>query len=120
MTTVLLGGIGKGEVASLLRTMDDGGLDVRITNDMDAAMKLRAGQADYYFGTCHTGAGASLGVLIGLLGSDKCVTFRRSTGSEESIRQALDEGKVAFGFPVDQIDKLVPALVKGIRERTER
>jgi hypothetical protein len=84
---------------------------------MDAAMKLRSGQADYYFGTCHTGAGASLGVLVGILGSDKCMTFKRGVGSEETIRQALDEGRVAFGFSIDQVDKVVPVLVKSIQAR---
>jgi hypothetical protein len=117
---ILLGGVGKSEVASKLREIGDEGLEVKITNDMDAAMKLRAGQADYFLGTCHTGAGGSLGVLVGLLGNDKCMTFRRGLAREEIVRDALDEGKVAFGFSVDQIDQVVPALVRGIRERAEQ
>lgn len=117
-TRVLLGGVGKSEVASKIREIGDSGLEVKVTNDMDAAMKLRSGQADYFLGTCHTGAGASLGVLVGLLGGDKCMTFRRGLASEEAVRQALDDGKVAFGFSVDQIDKVVPALVHGIREKS--
>ena len=52
---ILLGGVGKSDVASKIREIGEEGLDVTITNDMDAAMKLRAGQADYFFGTCHTG-----------------------------------------------------------------
>ena len=119
-TRILLGGVGKSDVASRIRELGEEGLEVKITNDMDAAMKLRAGQADYFFGTCHTGAGGSLGVLVGLLGSDKCMTFRRGLAREEIVRDALDEGKVAFGFSVDQIDKVVPALLAGIRGREER
>lgn len=115
---VLLGGVGKNEVASKIREIGDADLEVKVTNDMDAAMKLRSGQADYFFGTCHTGAGASLGVLVGLLGGDRCMTFRRGLASEEAVRQALDDGKVAFGFSVDQIDKVVPALVRGIRDKS--
>ena len=117
MTTILLGGVGKSEVASKIKELGTEGLEVRVTNDMDAAMKLRAGQADYYFGTCHTGAGASLGVLVGLLGSDKCLTFRRGLARDDVVMQALEDGKVAFGFSVDQIDKVVPALLKGIQGR---
>jgi hypothetical protein len=119
-TRILLGGVGKSDVASKIREIGDEGLEAKITNDMDAAMKLREGQAEYFFGTCHTGAGGSLGVLVGLLGNDKCMTFRRGLAREEIIRDALDEGKVAFGFSVDQIDQVVPALVRGIREREEQ
>jgi len=114
---ILLGGVGKSEVASKIKELGTEGLEVKATNDMDAAMKLRSGQADYYFGTCHTGAGASLGVLVGMLGNDKCMTFRRGLAKEEVVREALEEGKVAFGFSVDQIDKVVPVLVEGIRRR---
>jgi hypothetical protein len=114
---ILLGGVGKSEVASKIKELGAEGLEVKATNDMDAAMKLRSGQADYYFGTCHTGAGASLGVLVGMLGNDKCMTFRRGLAKEEAVRDALDEGKVVFGFSIDQIDKVVPVLVEGIRQR---
>lgn len=114
---ILLGGVGKSEVASRIKEIGDEGLEVKATNDMDAAMKLRAGQADYYFGTCHTGAGASLGVLVGLLGNDKCMTFRRGLAKEEVVKEALDGGKVAFGFSIDQIDRVVPVLIEGIRQR---
>jgi hypothetical protein len=48
------------------------------------------------------------------------MTFRRGLAREETVRDALDEGKVAFGFSVDQIDKVVPALLAGIREREEK
>lgn len=116
---ILLGGIGKREVASKIKEIGEEGLEVKATNDMDAAMKLRAGQADYYFGTCHTGAGASLGVLVGLLGNDKCMTFRRGLAKPEAVKEALDEGKVAFGFSTDQIDKVVPVLVEGVRQREQ-
>ena len=116
-TKILLGGVGKREVASKIKELGSEGLEVGITNDMDAAMKLRAGQADYYFGTCHTGAGGSLGVLVGLLGSEKCMTFRRGLAREEVVTDALDDGKVAFGFSIDQIEQVVPVLVQGIRQR---
>lgn len=114
---IILGGVGKSEVASKIKEFGTEGLEVNATSDMDAAMKLRAGQADYYFGTCHTGAGASLGVLVGILGSDRCKTFGRRLAKEEDVREALEGGKVAFGFSTDQIDKIVPVLVEEIRNR---
>lgn len=59
MTKILTGGVGKTEVAHTVSGLALDGLEITVSNDMDAAMKLRAGQADYYLGTCHTGAGAS-------------------------------------------------------------
>lgn len=118
MTTILVGGVAKGEVASAIRDSGENGLDVKVSNDMEAAAKLRSGEADYYFGTCHTGAGGALGVLTGILGDDKVETFGRGVGDEERIRKSLEEGRVAFGFSTDQVETVVPALLKGISGRS--
>jgi hypothetical protein len=114
MTKILTGGIGKTEVAGIVSKLDLDGLDVVVSSDMDAAMKLRAGQADYYLGTCHTGAGASLGVLLGLVGASKCHTFGRSVPTEEEITALLAEGKTVFGFAIDQIDIIAPRMARAI------
>lgn len=59
MTKILTGGVGKAEVTDTVKKLGLDGIEIVASNDMDAAMKLRGGQADYYLGTCHTGAGAS-------------------------------------------------------------
>jgi hypothetical protein len=115
MTKILVGGVGKADVAKRLEEI--GGLEVVVTNDMDAATRLMAGQADYYIGTCHTGAGGSLGVLVGLLGAARCFTFGRGQATEAEAEAAIAEGKVAFGFSIDQIDQVVPILAGAIHER---
>ncbi|GAB2462352.1 DUF2620 family protein [Xylanimonas ulmi] len=107
---IIAGGVGKAQVADALRSMLRPHDTITVSSDMDAALKLRTGDADYYLGTCHTGAGASLGVLVGLLGADKCHTFGRAALTAEDIEAQLSAGKVAFGFSVDQIDDAVPAL----------
>ncbi len=117
MTTVLVGGVGKKDVATALGAVGDPGLRVVVSNDMDAAMQLKGGQADYFVGTCHTGAGASLGVLVALLGRDKCHTFGRTVPSLQDVTAALDAGKVAFGFSIDQVDKIVPTIAQALRDR---
>lgn len=116
---IIAGGVGKVAVGKTLESIKRPEDTVIVSTDMDAAMKLRTGAVDYYFGTCHTGAGASLGVLVGLLGSDKCHTFGRSIPSEAAIDNAVDRGAVAFGFSIDQIDSVVPALYKAIVAKTE-
>ncbi|MEV7404540.1 DUF2620 domain-containing protein [Streptomyces sp. NPDC091267] len=117
MTKILTGGVGKAEVTAAIRQLGIDSLDVVASSDMDAAMKLRVGQADYYLGTCHTGAGASLGVLVGLMGSAVCHTFGRSVPTEEQIAALLADGKKVFGFSMDQIDAVAPLMARAIAAR---
>lgn len=118
MTKILTGGIGKSEVADAVAGLGLTGVDVVVSSDMDAALALRSGQGDYFLGTCHTGAGASLGVLVGLLGSADCHTFGRAVPGAEQIEALLDEGKRVFGFALDQLDAVAPALARAIAART--
>lgn len=118
MTIILTGGVGKAEVADAVERLAPAGVEVVVCNDMDAATRLRAGRADYFLGTCQTGAGASLGVLVGLMGSAVCHTFGRSVPSEGEINALLDQGKKVFGFAVDQIDAVTPKLAGAIAART--
>ncbi|WP_052864938.1 DUF2620 family protein [Streptomyces niger] len=114
MTKILTGGVGKAQVAETVQKLALDGVDVVVSSDMDAAMKLRAGQADYYLGTCHTGAGASLGVLLGLLGSGACHTFGRSVPTEDEVTALIGDGKKVFGFGMDQIDAAAPVIARAI------
>ena len=117
MTKILTGGVGKAEVATAVLRLGLDGVDISVSDDMEAAMQLRTGRADYYLGTCHTGAGASLGVLVGLMGGQACHTFGRSVPSDDEIGALLADGKRAFGFSLDQIDVLAPALARAMADR---
>ncbi|MEU7185520.1 DUF2620 family protein [Streptomyces sp. NPDC039022] len=117
MTTILTGGVGKAKVADAVERLALAGVEVEVSNDMEAAARLRAGRADYFLGTCQTGAGASLGVLVGLMGSAVCHTFGRSVPSAGEINALLDQGKKVFGFAVDQIDAITPTLAGAIVAR---
>ncbi|MEU6388861.1 DUF2620 domain-containing protein [Streptomyces sp. NPDC046939] len=118
MTKILTGGVGKVEVADTVKGLGLDGVEVTVSSDMDAAMKLRAGQADYFLGTCHTGAGASLGVLVGLMGQPACHTFGRGVPTEEEVDALLADGKKVFGFSMDQIDRIAPLLARAIAARS--
>ncbi|WP_066950744.1 DUF2620 domain-containing protein [Streptomyces lushanensis] len=117
MTKILTGGVGRTEVADTVSTLALDGLEITVSNDMDAARRLRAGRADYYLGTCHTGAGASLGVLVGLLGQPLCHTFGRSVPTEDQVTALLADGKKVFGFALDQIDVVAPVMARAIAAR---
>ncbi|MFI0241230.1 DUF2620 domain-containing protein [Streptomyces sp. NPDC016845] len=118
MTKILTGGVGKVEVADTVKGLGLDGVEIVVSSDMDAAMKLRAGQADYFLGTCHTGAGASLGVLVGLMGQPACHTFGRGVPTEEEVEALLADGKKVFGFSMDQIDRIAPLLARAIAARS--
>jgi hypothetical protein len=117
MAKILIGGVGKTEVADTVSGLGLDDVQVAVSNDMEAAVTLRTGRADYYLGTCHTGAGASLGVLVGLVGAAKCHTFGRSVPSQEEVRALLEEGKTVFGFAIDQIDTVSPLVARAIAAR---
>ncbi|MFF6908996.1 DUF2620 domain-containing protein [Streptomyces sp. NPDC012389] len=117
MTKILTGGVGKVEVARSIDSLGIDSLDVAASSDIDAAMKFRTGQADYYLGTCHTGAGASLGVLVGLMGSAACHTFGRGVPDAAEIDALLADGKKVFGFSMDQIDTVAPLMARAIAAR---
>ncbi|WP_314177050.1 DUF2620 domain-containing protein [Streptomyces winkii] len=120
MTKILTGGVGKSQVAETLGELGIDGLEVALSSDMEAAMKLRAGQADYYLGTCHTGAGASLGVLLGVLGSGTCHTFGRAIPTGAEVAELLENGTKVFGFAMDQIPEVAPVIARAIAEHTAR
>jgi hypothetical protein len=114
MIKILAGGVGKTEVARTVAQVAPETVEVAVSSDMDAAVQLRAGQADYYLGTCHTGAGASLGVLVGLMGKPACHTFGRSVPTEAEVKALLTDGKKVFGFALDQIDTVAPVIARAI------
>lgn len=118
MTKILTGGVAKVQVAEDLAGLDIEGLEVAVSNDMEAAMKLRAGQADYYLGTCHTGAGASLGVLLGVMGSGACHTFGRGIPTVQEVTGLIDDGKKVFGFGMDQMSATLPVIAQAIAARS--
>jgi Protein of unknown function DUF2620 len=118
MTKILVGGVGKVQVAEALAELGIDGLEITRSNDMEAAMKLRAGQADYYMGTCHTGAGASLGVLLGVLGRSTCHTFGRAVPTVQEVTELIDSGTRVFGFGMDQISATTPVIAQAIAARS--
>ncbi len=114
MTRILTGGLGRTDVARIVQQLGLDGIDVAESDNMGAAVELRSGRADCYLGTCHTGAGASLGVLVGVLGSGACHTFGRSVPQETQVAALLAAGVKVFGFAVDRIEAVTPVIVRAV------
>ena len=97
----------------------NGNFEVLVTTDMDAAKKIKKGELDYYFGACNSGGGAAISILIGMIGYGKCSTVAKAGGNspeKDQIKKLLDEGKIAFGMSVENIEKTVPVLLESILE----
>ena len=108
----------KKAVAEILKK-HSGGVDVDVMSDIEATMAIKNGKADYYFGCCATGAGGALGIALGLLGKDKCITVSMSGKvlSQEEISAGVKAGKVAFGFVNYDAEKVIPMILKAIEEK---
>ncbi|OLQ74310.1 hypothetical protein BIT28_09015 [Photobacterium proteolyticum] len=87
-----------------------------ILNDMDAAMKVKAGELDYYIGCCNTGAGAALSIAIAIIGFNQSCTIAKPAirAKEGEVQRFVAEGKVAFGLSVEHVEHAVPILVSAL------
>ena len=88
--------------------------EVIIKNDLDAAMDIKNGNADYYFGACNTGGGGALAMAIALVGADKCATLA-SPGNvlpEEKIKEEIEKGKICFGFTPQVTEEVIKIISK--------
>ena len=118
MSTIYVAGVGKSDVKRLLEQRRDPKLKIVVSNDLEAGPIMKRTSDSYYIGTCHTGAGGSLGAMLAFLGRQKCHTFgRQSRVSIPEIQKLLDAGVRAFGLSVDQINAVVPSLMDAIQAR---
>lgn len=105
-------------IAELLRKYSPQS-EVGVMSDIEATMAMKNKEADYYFGSCATGAGGALGIATGLLGREKCITVSMAGKvlGQEEINAEVRAGKVAFGFVNYDAEKVVPAIIKAITEK---
>ena len=91
--------------------------EVFIYNDMEAAMKVKSGQLDYYIGACNTGAGAALSMAIAIIGYNKSATIAKPgiQAKADQVAKFIAEGKVAFGLSVEHVEHAIPLLITQLR-----
>jgi hypothetical protein len=116
MITFVVAGMGKERIAQLVKDAGGGQAEAVTKTDLEAAMAVKAGTADYYVGACQSGAGGALGVANAILGSDRVVRLSGvgTTADPDDVRAAVASGKRAFGISINQIDAVVPVLVRAI------
>ena len=114
MIKIVIGGaIEKQNIANLVEKIGGENVKVEVMSDMQAAMAIKTGKADYYLGACHTGGGGALSMAMALLTRDKCATVSMpgKPPKEENIVKVVSEGKIAFGFTGDHYEIAVPVIL---------
>ena len=105
MKIVVGGALNKKENAELIEKYGNGQVEVVIMQDIQAALALKNGQADYYFGSCQTGAGGALGMAIAMVGK---------VLDDDEILKSIENGKKAFGFVPEAAASVIPVIMRGI------
>lgn len=122
MIKIVVGGaIDKQKIAEIVRKCGGDKVEVRVMSDIEAVIEIKNGKADYYLGACSTGGGGALAMAIALLGMGRCVTVSMPgrPPEENAVIKSVKEGKVAFGFTNDHIEKAVPMILSNILKREE-
>ncbi|CDH25513.1 DUF2620 domain-containing protein [Xenorhabdus bovienii] len=120
MKFVVGGQIEKERIAEVIRQLaGDKATAITIMNDIEAAMAIKNGDADYYLGACNTGGGGALAIAIALIGLNQCVTISMPGKilSDDEIIAHVKAGKKAFGFTGQDIDVVLPVIINTIVSR---
>jgi hypothetical protein len=117
MKKIGVAGLQRELIKKTIETSAPGCFEVFIYNDMEAAMKVKSGQLDYYIGACNTGAGAALSIAIAVIGYNKSCTIAKPgiKAKEEQVAKMVADGKVAFGLSVEHIEHAVPMLIAHLK-----
>ncbi|MBP1907116.1 ABC-type amino acid transport substrate-binding protein [Paenibacillus turicensis] len=116
MKIVIGGQVEKKEIEALVKQYGGDAVEVTVKNDLEAAMALKTGQADYYLGACYTGGGGALAMAIALVGKPNCATISMpgQPPTQEKVNQAVAQGAKAFGFTGDHKDKAVELIMTAL------
>jgi len=112
MKKIGIAGLQREQIKQQIESTAPDTFDMHILNDMDAALKVKAGELDYYIGCCNTGAGAALSMAIAIIGYDKSCTIAKPAiqAKQNEIDQFISQGKVAFGLSVEHVEHAIPML----------
>ena len=117
MKRIVVGGqIDKQKVADIIKNVAGDKVTIEIKSDIEAAMAIKTGTADFYLGACNTGGGGALAMAIALLGMGQCATVSMpgNIKSEEDIKKEVEAGKKAFGFTAQHAEEVIPMILKYI------
>ena len=120
MLRIIVGGqMEKQRIADRVRELGDERVSVQVNSDIEAALSIQRGEADYYFGCCATGGGGALAGAIAILGFDRCAytSMPGIAPEKDKIEQFATDGKKAFGFTESHLDTAVNLLMEVLLSR---
>ena len=120
MLRIIVGGqMEKQRIADRVQELGGERVSVQIKSDIEAALLIQQGEADYYFGCCATGGGGALAGAIAILGYDRCAyaSMPSVAPEKDKIEQFAAEGKKAFGFTESHLDAAVNLLMEVLLSR---
>ncbi|KLE16359.1 DUF2620 domain-containing protein [Clostridium sp. C8] len=115
MKRIVVGGqIDKQRVADIIAKVAGDKATIEIKSDIEAAMAIKTGTADFYLGACNTGGGGALAMAIALLGMNQCATVSMpgNIRSEAEIKAEVEAGKKAYGFTAQHAEEVIPVILK--------
>ncbi len=114
MKKIAIAGLQREQIQQQIESTLPDTFECHILTDMDAAMKVKAGEMDYFIGCCNTGAGGALAMAIAIIGFGQCCTIAKPSiqAKKEEVQQFIDKGCVAFGLSLEHVEHAVPMLVK--------
>lgn len=110
------------QTKQLIDNEHEGKIETLVDPDTVAARKVKAGEVDYYLGSCMTGGGGSLATAIMVLGYSNCLVVSKQGNcpNEKQIRHMVYSGNhKAFGYVKSHTEQVVPALVKALLDKSE-
>ncbi|QDI90400.1 DUF2620 family protein [Salicibibacter halophilus] len=119
MKIVIGGQVDKKEVEALVKEHGKEDIATSVKSDVEAAMAIKSGQADIYVGACATGGGGALAMATAILGKDQCetVSMPGRKPDETKIKEAVDQGKKAYGFTADHKREAVPLIMNALMNK---
>ncbi|GAK05882.1 hypothetical protein JCM19037_4415 [Geomicrobium sp. JCM 19037] len=119
MKVVIGGQVDKKEVEALVKEFG-GDVETVVKSDVEAAMAVKSGAADYYVGACATGGGGALAMARAILGGPQCetVSMPGRKPNEQKIQEAVNAGKKAFGFTADHKRDAVQMIMNALQAKS--
>nr|WP_158118442.1 DUF2620 domain-containing protein [Vibrio cidicii] len=119
MKKIAIAGLQREQIKQQIETALPDAFECHILTDMDAAVRVKSGEMDYFIGCCNTGAGGALAMAIAILGYAQCCTIAKPSiqAKQEEIQSFIDKGCVAFGLSLEHVEHAVPMLIQQLAAR---
>ena len=117
--SLVASGIAKGVIVKSAQDTGGDQIEIKSLSDMQAAIAVRDGKADYFIGSCSTGQGGALSMARAVLGEDSCVLLSTGSGilDDSTIREHALGNYRAFGISADHAAKTIPVLIRSLLEK---